>query len=110
MADIVGHKTGGRTLGTSRKRIAEQTTAVEPPAEGMIDALTSQQVDAMGPLEVLMRIMRRALLKSDLSNAIKIATDLMPYHYAKKTAVKEHDPDVLKPETIADDPDPKVKD
>jgi hypothetical protein len=110
MADIVGHKTGDRILGTPRKRVVEQTAAVHCAAEDMIDALTSQQVDAMGPLEVLMRIMRRALLKSDLSNAIKIATDLMPYHYAKKTAVKEHDPDALRPETIADDPDPKVKD
>lgn len=110
MVDIIGRKTGGRAPGTPRTRSTEPAASPDTPAEAPIYILTHEEVEAMGPREVLMRAMRRALLEGILPLAAKIATDLMPYHYAKKIAAKEHDPDAQGTETIADDPDPKVKD
>jgi hypothetical protein len=110
MADIIGRRTGGRALSTGRKHIAEQASAPLMGESGTIEGLTPEQVDTMGPREVLMRAMRRALLDGVLPLATKIATDLMPYFHAKKTPVKDQDPDAPSAEDIAGDTDPKVKD
>ncbi len=108
MAETSGRKTGGRALGASQKTTLEQNAAPATESAGSLEDLTAEQIEAMGPREVLMRVMRRYLREGVLPSAVKIALDLMPYHHAKKSSAPEQD-DATSIGDIANDPDPDVK-
>src|ERR1700761_6019413 len=78
-----GRKTGGRQKGTPNKRIAQLEARVAEAGARATEGLSSSQIVAMTPLEVLLQSMRLEAESGHWRMAASIAEKAAPYMHAK---------------------------
>ena len=80
-------KTGGRVAGTPNKVTTDTIVQLREANMVIAKELTSDQMDALTPKEVMMRIMRTAYKSGHIPLALAAAEKCAPYIHARLQAV-----------------------
>ncbi len=94
-------KTGGRKAGAPNKATLARAQAI---ADALVaEQLTPEQIEALEPLPVMLRIMRARTAAGDDAGALAAAALAAPYRHAKLTSTDLHvsgQLDTRDPETV----------
>jgi hypothetical protein len=95
----------GRPKGRKNNDTLAREQATQAVIEKITSGLTQEEIGQMGPVELMLYVMREMARSGDLRTAVMVAKEVAPYTNAKKgnEAAEQHGV----PADLAPDPEPR---
>jgi hypothetical protein len=95
----------GRPKGRKNNATIAREKATQAVIEKITSGLTQEEIGQMGPVELMLYVMREMAKSGDLRTAVMVAKEVAPYTNAKR-GIEGTDPHAM-PADLLPDPDPE---